>query len=124
MLLVVKVLILIALVKLLVESENPLLCAFLYSGVSIFFGLLAGMSLVGGLFGAEDRPFDEIIGATGRLYLEADGRVHRKLAWAQFERGVPVALPDIDKFQFMFEDFDADSMRDEQREWQHMPLEP
>jgi outer membrane PBP1 activator LpoA protein len=80
--------------------------------------------LVGGLFGSADRPMDEIIGATGRLYLEADGRVHRKLAWAQFERGVPVALPDMDEFQFMFEDFDTDSVRDEQREWQEMPLEP
>lgn len=67
---------------------------------------------------------DEIIGATGRLYLEADGRVHRKLAWAQFERGMPVALPDIDQFEFMFEDFDTDSMRDEQSEWQEIPLEP
>ena len=80
--------------------------------------------LVGALFGSADRPMDEIIGATGRLYLEADGRVHRKLAWAQFERGVPVALPDLDEFEFMFEDFDTDSMRDEQSEWQEMPLEP
>ena len=80
--------------------------------------------LVGGLFGSADRPMDEIIGATGRLYLEADGRVHRKLAWAQFERGVPVALPDIDQFEFMFEDFDTDSMRDEQSEWQEIPQEP
>jgi outer membrane PBP1 activator LpoA protein len=79
--------------------------------------------LVGGLFSAQDGPMAEIIGATGRLYLEADGRVHRKLAWAQFERGVPVALPEIDEFQFMFEDFDSDSGRDEQREWQEMPLE-
>jgi outer membrane PBP1 activator LpoA protein len=79
--------------------------------------------LAGSLFSANDQPIDEIIGATGRLYLAADGRVHRKLAWAQFERGVPVALPEIDKFQFQFEDFDADSMRDEQREWQEMPLE-
>jgi len=80
--------------------------------------------LVGSLFGSQDEPMDEIIGATGRLYLEADGRIHRKLAWAQFERGVPVALPDIDEFQFMFEDFDTDSSRDERREWQEMPLEP
>ncbi len=80
--------------------------------------------LVGGLFSSGDRPMDEIIGATGRLYLEADGRVHRKLAWAQFERGMPVALPDIDQVEFMFEDFDTDSMRDEQSEWQEIPLEP
>ncbi len=36
----------------------------------------------------------EIDGATGRLYLDVDGRVHRRLAWAQFRRGEAVALPD------------------------------
>ncbi|MEO1247664.1 MAG: hypothetical protein AAFX56_18460, partial [Pseudomonadota bacterium] len=32
-------------------------------------------------------------GASGELYLDADGRVHRRLAWAEFQNGVPVALP-------------------------------
>ncbi|MCB1844316.1 MAG: hypothetical protein KDI09_15250, partial [Halioglobus sp.] len=35
----------------------------------------------------------EINGATGRLYLDDKGRVHRRLAWARFERGQPVAMP-------------------------------
>ena len=35
-------------------------------------------------------------GATGRLYLDQEGRVRRKLAWAQFQSGEPVALPDVD----------------------------
>ncbi len=39
------------------------------------------------LFASRDGVLDEIVGATGRLYLELDGRIHRKLAWAQFVRG-------------------------------------
>jgi hypothetical protein len=34
----------------------------------------------------------EFEGATGRLFLDTDGRVHRRLAWAQFVGGEPVAL--------------------------------
>jgi outer membrane PBP1 activator LpoA protein len=45
------------------------------------------------LFASRGGVLDEIVGATGRLYLDLDGRIHRKLAWAQFERGEPVALP-------------------------------
>ena len=36
----------------------------------------------------------EIDGATGQLYLDEDGRIHRRLAWAQFQRGEPVPLPE------------------------------
>lgn len=35
----------------------------------------------------------EIEGATGALYMDAEGRVHRRLAWARFENGTPVAMP-------------------------------
>ena len=35
----------------------------------------------------------EIDGATGRLFLDSNGRVHRHLAWAQFQRGEVVPLP-------------------------------
>lgn len=31
-------------------------------------------------------------GATGQLYLTADGRIYRKLPWAQFKNGVPSAI--------------------------------
>lgn len=55
--------------------------------------------LVAGLFGSRSGPMDEIDGATGRLYLDADGRVHRRLAWAQFQHGEPVALPQISEFE-------------------------
>ena len=37
---------------------------------------------------------DEVDGATGTLYLDYDGQVHRRLAWAQFQSGEPVALPE------------------------------
>ena len=37
----------------------------------------------------------EIDGATGTLFLDRDGRVHRRLAWAQFQNGEAVGLPDI-----------------------------
>ena len=36
---------------------------------------------------------DELDGATGTLFLDANGRIHRRLAWAQFQRGEAVALP-------------------------------
>ena len=53
--------------------------------------------LVAELFDLENDTFrgrmDELNGATGRLYLDEDGRVHRRLAWAQFQGGEPVALP-------------------------------
>jgi len=35
----------------------------------------------------------EIDGATGVLYLDSSGRIHRRLAWAEFRRGEPVPLP-------------------------------
>jgi uncharacterized protein len=49
--------------------------------------------LVGALFNARLEDMPEIDGATGRLYLDDQGRVHRRLAWARFERGQPVAAP-------------------------------
>ena len=35
----------------------------------------------------------ELDGATGELFLDQQGRIHRRLAWAQFQRGEAVALP-------------------------------
>jgi len=65
--------------------------------------------LVGELFNAREGSMDEITGATGRLFLTTDGRVHRRLAWARFERGQPVALPDQDEFQDMIEEFGTEA---------------
>lgn len=52
--------------------------------------------LIAALFAARTGPMLELDGATGMLWLDRDGRVHRKLAWAQFQHGEPVALPDIE----------------------------
>jgi hypothetical protein len=54
--------------------------------------------LVGALFASRGVEMREINGATGQLYLDSDGRVHRYLAWGQFERGKPVPLPDPDGY--------------------------
>lgn len=51
--------------------------------------------LVGRLAAARTEPMEELAGATGTLYLDDDGRVHRRLAWARFVRGEPVAVPDV-----------------------------
>lgn len=50
--------------------------------------------LVGPLFTSRGGPIDEIDGATGRLWLDVDGRVHRQLPWAEFRRGQPQPVPD------------------------------
>lgn len=55
--------------------------------------------LVAPLFAARNGTITEIDGATGILYLDAGGKVHRRLAWAEFRGGEPVPLPapgDID----------------------------
>jgi len=49
--------------------------------------------LVAALSGARLDAMPEIDGATGKLYLDADGRIHRRPAWARFEQGTPVAMP-------------------------------
>lgn len=50
--------------------------------------------LVGALFGVPDGAFLDMDGATGRLFVDAEGRVHRRPAWAQFQGGRPVAIAD------------------------------
>jgi len=53
-------------------------------------------NLVSRLYLSEENLRQEYVGATGRLYLDSDGRIHRRLAWAQFVRGEMVPLPDTD----------------------------
>lgn len=50
--------------------------------------------LIAALYTARTGSMPELDGATGKLYLDADGRVRRRLAWAQFQRGEPLPLPD------------------------------
>jgi len=50
--------------------------------------------LIAALYSANMGSMLELDGATGQLYLDESGRIHRRLAWAQFQRGEPVPLPD------------------------------
>ncbi len=75
-------------------------------------------NLVGALFNAGERGMEEISGATGELFLTVDGQVHRRLAWARFERGQVVAMP-ARSGMFDNNDFTEDSdTDDEPMEWQ------
>lgn len=40
---------------------------------------------------------ESLHGATGRLYLTADGRIYRELPWAKFQNGIPapILIPDL-----------------------------
>jgi outer membrane PBP1 activator LpoA protein len=80
--------------------------------------------LVGGLHAANETPMDEIIGATGRLYLDVDGRIHRKLAWARFDQGRPVPLPSNDEFHILLDEFDTGEPEIERDGWQEVPPQP
>ena len=50
--------------------------------------------LVGALFAARGSDMLSMDGATGYLFTDEDGRVHRRPAWAQFQNGQPVAIID------------------------------
>ena len=53
-------------------------------------------NLIASLFAARRGEMAELDGATGTLFLDHNGRVHRRLAWAQFQNGRVVALPAIE----------------------------
>ncbi len=50
-------------------------------------------NLIASLYAYRGGEMTELNGATGELFLDQKGRVHRRLAWAQFQRGEAVALP-------------------------------
>lgn len=50
-------------------------------------------NLIASLYAARGGVMAELDGATGTLFLDRGGRVHRRLAWAQFQGGEAVALP-------------------------------
>ncbi len=52
--------------------------------------------LIAALSTARTGSMQEIDGATGKLYLDESNRIRRRLAWAQFQKGEPVAMPDMD----------------------------
>jgi outer membrane PBP1 activator LpoA protein len=54
-------------------------------------------NLIASLYAARGGSMVEIDGATGELFLDAGGRVHRRLAWAQFQRGEVIPLPPVEE---------------------------
>ncbi len=50
-------------------------------------------NLIASLYASRGGGLVELDGATGELFLDQYGRIHRRLAWAQFQRGEAVALP-------------------------------
>lgn len=65
--------------------------------------------LIAALFAARTGPMQEIDGATGKLYLDADGRVRRRLSWAQFQSGEPIAMPGFEGFGGPIQDISEES---------------
>ncbi len=65
-------------------------------------------NLIASLFAARRGEMVELDGATGKLYLDYDGRVHRRLAWAQFQRGQVVALPATEEIGGPIQDISND----------------
>ncbi len=53
-------------------------------------------NLIASLFAARGGTMVELDGATGTLFLDSGGRVHRRLSWGQFQGGEVVALPGED----------------------------
>jgi outer membrane PBP1 activator LpoA protein len=80
--------------------------------------------LVMALFGTRGNTMEEFLGATGRLYLAADGRVHRRLAWARFERGRPVALTDGRGSAPSSGELDPEAPFDAETEWPDTTVRP
>ena len=54
-------------------------------------------NLIASLFAARGGAMVELDGATGRLFLDTSGRVHRRLSFAQFQGGEAVGLPGIEE---------------------------
>jgi outer membrane PBP1 activator LpoA protein len=50
-------------------------------------------NLIASLYASRSGQMETLDGATGELFLDQNGRIHRRLAWAQFQRGEVVALP-------------------------------
>ena len=65
-------------------------------------------NLIASLYAVRGGSMVEIDGATGELFLDGSGRVHRRLAWAQFQRGEVVPLPRADTTGGPIEDISDD----------------
>lgn len=66
-------------------------------------------NLIASLFAYRGGEIAQLDGATGELFLDRRGRVHRRLAWAQFQGGEVVALPGQDEIGGPIQDVSEDS---------------
>ena len=73
--------------------------------------------LVAPLFAIERTPFAAIDGATGQLVLDADGRIHRRLAWAEFRDGDIIPLPPAEGRDAWYREEYDDDTADEDVPW-------
>lgn len=53
-------------------------------------------NLIAEIFAARGGSMNELRGATGTLFLDSEGKVRRKLAWAEFRGGEATALPELE----------------------------
>jgi uncharacterized protein len=65
-------------------------------------------NLIASLYAYRGGEMAELDGATGELFLDQQGRVHRRLAWAQYQRGEAIALPDQEEVGGPIQDISAD----------------
>lgn len=67
-------------------------------------------NLIASLHASRGREMAELDGATGELFLDQYGRIHRRLAWAQFQRGEAIALPDQEDIGGPIQDMSDDGV--------------
>jgi len=67
-------------------------------------------NLIASLYASRGGEMVELDGATGELFLDQYGRIHRRLAWAQFQRGEAVALPGQEEAGGPIQDTSDDGM--------------
>ena len=67
-------------------------------------------NLIASLYAYRGGEMTEFDGASGELFLDQQGRIHRRLAWAQFQRGEAVALPDQEEVGGPIQDISDDRM--------------
>ena len=65
-------------------------------------------NLIASLHAYRGGEMTELDGASGELFLDQQGRIHRRLAWAQYQRGEAVALPDQEEVGGPIQDISDD----------------
>jgi outer membrane PBP1 activator LpoA protein len=65
--------------------------------------------LIAALFTSNMGDTLQLDGATGQLFLDDDGRVRRRLAWAQFQNGEPVPMPQQEILGWPIQDISDDA---------------